>query len=220
MVRKAEPPCAGTEKPLIAPDYSQTRFLVSAASIRQCPPDSGCEIAFVGRSNAGKSSAINALCERRNLAKSSKTPGRTQLLNFFSVSGAGRLVDLPGYGFAKTAQHRRRQWEQLIERYLQVRRSLRGIVLVMDIRHPLKTGDVQLIQWCQAAEVQCLLLLTKSDKLSYGAARSTSLSVASELAPIEPPIVPFSAVKRQGIEPLREALERWWADPACDTAAY
>ncbi len=192
------------------PLYRRARFLVAAAHPRQFPSDEGLEVVFAGRSNAGKSSAINRLCGQKSLARTSKTPGRTQQIVFFDLDGHRRLVDLPGYGYAKVPEREKRHWGQLIEGYLQRRRALRGVVLVMDIRHPLKPFDVQMLEWCAAMDLPALVLLSKADKLKHGAqlrARQTVLQAAADLQ-VAAEVVPFSATKGSGTEPAWRWLDR------------
>src|SRR5574344_3133786 len=150
----------------------QARFLISAAKVDQCPEDSGLEIAFAGRSNAGKSSALNTLTHA-NLARTSKTPGRTQLLNFFSLDEQRRLVDLPGYGYAKVPIPLKQHWQKHLEAYLTQRDSLTGIVLMMDIRHPFSPFDRMMLDWAKSSGMPVHVLLTKADKLASGAMRNT-----------------------------------------------
>ena len=154
----------------------------SASAIENAPTDFGSEVAFAGRSNSGKSSAINTLTHQGKLARTSRTPGRTQLINFFSLSNHQRLVDLPGYGFAKVPLAVKKKWNQQLERYLQYRESLRGLVMLMDIRHPLTEPDRQMLGWAVAASMPIHILLTKADKLKRGPAQSTLLSVREEPA--------------------------------------
>lgn len=178
----------------------------------QLLPDVGIEIAFIGRSNSGKSSAINAIT-RKGLAKSSKTPGRTRLINFFSVGTHERLVDLPGYGFANVSKEMQAHWQQLISHYLEKRRSLKGIVILMDIRHPLQASDQQLLAWLEHTEAGVHVLLTKADKLSKNAAMSVLKKTQSFLdANFKKPISAqiFSANTRQGMEQLYERLNGWF----------
>lgn len=162
--------------------FNKAEFLLSAPSIKQAPDDTGKEVAFAGRSNAGKSSAINTLTNNKKLARTSKTPGRTQLLNFFSLSEDCRLVDLPGYGFAKVPKAIKQAWDRNLAVYLQERQSLKGLVMLMDIRHPLQPYDWQMVRWASASSMPIHLLLTKSDKLKTGPAKSTLLKVKQELA--------------------------------------
>jgi len=192
--------------------YSHARFLLSVPEPQQAPPDVGYEVAFAGRSNAGKSSALNALTQRKSLARTSKTPGRTQHLVFFELDGERRLVDLPGYGFAKVPERVRRHWGQAMAQYLSERRSLRGLVLLMDVRHPLTDFDKQMLQWCQHAHMPVHILLTKADKLKRGAATNTLLKVQKALE--DQPQVSvqlFSALKHSGVEQARAKLDTWLA---------
>lgn len=163
--------------------FAHTQFLMSCAKLEQLPADALPELAFVGRSNAGKSSALNTLCQQKTLARVSRTPGRTQLINLFTLrGGAARLVDLPGYGYAAVPDAMRRDWGKLIGGYLQTRDSLRQLVVVMDSRHPLTELDEQMLDWASAAGRPCHVLLTKSDKLSRGVASATLLQVRRALA--------------------------------------
>ena len=145
---------------------ANAQFLISAANPSDLPEDVGVEIAFAGRSNAGKSSVLNKICTRKQLARSSKTPGRTQLINFFALANQNKLVDLPGYGYAKASQAKQRQWNKLLEFYFTERTALRGTVLVMDVRHPLQKGDLAMLEWCVYHKCDVHLLLNKADKLS------------------------------------------------------
>ncbi len=154
--------------------FVQASFVMSAAKLDQLPQDNVPELAFVGRSNSGKSSALNMLCQKKALARVSKTPGRTQLINLFEVPGA-RLIDLPGYGFAKVPGAVRQDWGRLIGGYLATRGNLALLIVIMDIRHPLTDLDEQMLDWAKAANRPCHVLLTKADKLSKGAANSTLL---------------------------------------------
>lgn len=191
--------------------YQDAQFQLSASALSHLPGDSRGEVAFAGRSNAGKSSAINAICNRRGLARTSKTPGRTQQLVVFSLPGDRALVDLPGYGYAKVPEAVKRAWGRLIERYLQNRSALRGLVLVMDVRHPLTDFDQQLLGWCGACTLPVHVLLTKSDKLKRGPAQSTLLQVRRWLEEhrLSASAQLFSAVQRSGIETARSVLDEW-----------
>ncbi len=189
----------------------QASFLISAAKASQCPPDSGREIAFAGRSNAGKSSALNTLTHA-SLARTSKTPGRTQLLNFFRLDEQRRLVDLPGYGYAKVPIPLKQHWQRHLEAYLGQRTSLVGIVLLMDIRHPLTEFDQMMLDWCQAHRLPLHILLTKADKLAFGAAKNALLAARrdlqqqwGDLASIQL----FSAPRRQGVEEAQLKMAGW-----------
>ena len=195
-------------------DYRNATFILSAAKLGQCPADVGVEVAFAGRSNAGKSSAINAICDHNKLARASKTPGRTQQINFFALAEDKRLVALPGYGFARVPLEVRAQWTRLVENYLGKRRSLAGIVLLMDVRHPLKDQDRDLIGWAAALGIPLHVLLTKADKLSRGPGKSTLLAVRRELASIPATTVQlFSALSGEGINEARKVLDQWYATP-------
>ena len=195
--------------------YSHARFLLSVPEPHQAPPDIGYEVAFAGRSNAGKSSALNALTQRKSLARTSKTPGRTQHLVFFELDGERRLVDLPGYGFAKVPEKIRRQWGLAMEKYFIERQSLRGLILMMDVRHPLTDFDKQMLQWCQHAKMPVHILLTKADKLKRGPAMSSLLKVQKALAEQHNVSVQlFSALKHTGVEQAREILDAWLTIPS------
>lgn len=200
-------------------DYRRASFLTSAPGLRQCPPDSGAEVAFAGRSNAGKSSAINALTGQRKLARTSKTPGRTQLLNFFELDESRRIVDLPGYGFAQVPLAVKNAWQRNLDEYLSKRKSLRGLVLLMDIRHPLQPFDTQMLEWAQRSAMPMHVLLTKADKLNYGVAKSTLLSVRSKLprAATETSIQLFSSLNNDGLDILQQRLDDWLLPEQTDT---
>lgn len=191
--------------------YRHVQFQISAAQVHQAPPDAGAEVAFAGRSNAGKSSALNAICEQKALARTSKTPGRTQLINFFAVDEERRLVDLPGYGYAKVPVAVKQQWEQHLERYLRERQSLKGLILLVDVRHPLKEFDRQMLAWCAAAAMPVHVLLTKADKLKRGPAANTLQQVRKALKTEFPNASAqlFSALKGDGLDDVRDVLDRW-----------
>ena len=189
--------------------YRAARYVVSAHHLRQLGEDSGFEVAVAGRSNAGKSSAINALTDQKSLARTSKTPGRTQQIVLFSIDGQRRIADLPGYGYAKVPEDMRAHWRKTVEAYFQRRESLRGVVLVMDIRHPLRPFDEQMLAWCEAAGVPCHVLLTKADKLKRGPAQATLQKVRKALPPIATAQV-FSARSGDGLERLIERLDEWY----------
>lgn len=193
---------------------SKAQFLTSAAQPHGFPPDDCPEVAFAGRSNAGKSSALNALCGRRKLARISKTPGRTQLINFFALENAtppSRLVDLPGYGYAKVPPKVRAQWQGLIENYLQKRKSLQGIVLIMDCRHPLTEFDQQMLAWGKSSGLQFHVLMTKADKLSRGRQQAALLPVARALH--EHSVQLFSATSKQGVDEAQAKIVQWLGLP-------
>ena len=191
-------------------DLTQATFLTSAAKLSQCPPDEGREIAFAGRSNAGKSSAINLLTGQKKLARTSKTPGRTQLINFFQLYDERRLVDLPGYGYARVPASMRASWQKNIDDYLRNRRSLVGLVLVMDIRHPLKEFDVMMIDWATEAELDLHVLLTKCDKLKRGAQHAALFSVEKQLQG-DMTAQLFSATHGTGRDKLIARMAAWLA---------
>lgn len=193
------------------PIYHQAKFLVSAAKLSQCPPDTGMEVAFAGRSNAGKSSALNALCQQKSLARTSKTPGRTQLLNFFSIDEKRHLVDLPGYGFAKVSEQVKQQWQQAMADYLENRQSLRGVILLADVRHPLKEFDRQMLEWSDNIGLPVHILLTKADKLKRGAAAKSLQQVRNEINQYGDRISVqlFSSLKLQGIDEAHGVLDTW-----------
>jgi GTP-binding protein len=201
--------------PAINPLFQRAAFLSAAQELASTPDDSGYEVAFAGRSNAGKSSAINALCHQRGLARTSKTPGRTQQLIFFRLDDERRLVDLPGYGFAKVSLAIKQRWQQLMERYLERRSSLKGLVVVMDIRHPLTEIDQRMIDWGMAAELPLILLLTKADKLKQGAVARSLAEVRKALAAASVPVevIAFSAVSKRGVEQTQARVSDWLAVP-------
>jgi GTP-binding protein len=192
----------------------RARYLLAAHNDRQLPPDGAGEVAFAGRSNAGKSSALNALCRQNALAKVSKTPGRTQQLVYFELPPhEGRyLVDLPGYGYAKVPKDLQAHWQAFIERYFETRQSLKGLVVVMDIRHPLKEYDRQMLGYAVRRGLPAHALLTKADKLSRGAASSAVLAVRRELAAFAGDTVgvqAFSAESKQGVDEARAVVSGW-----------
>lgn len=200
---------------LTTADFRRAQFLTSAAKLAQCPPDSGAEVAFAGRSNAGKSSCINVLTDNRHLARASKTPGRTRLINFFALGEAAeqRLVDLPGYGYAKVSQAMKEEWQQHLENYLRERESLRGLVLLMDIRHPLKEFDINMLDWAESTQLPVHCVLTKADKLNRGPAQQILLQVRKQLSTRTVPVSVqlFSAPSKQGVDELAAALANWLA---------
>lgn len=187
--------------------FLKAEFLRSCAQHSQLPDDGRPELAFAGRSNAGKSSALNKLCQRRNLARTSKTPGRTQLLNIFALPG-GYLVDLPGYGYANVPERVRRDWGRLVGDYVGQRGPLVGVVLIMDIRHPLTDYDQQMLSWAESAGRQLHVLLTKADKLSFGKARNVQLQVQRSLGD-RASCQLFSALRGIGVEEAQATLAKW-----------
>lgn len=188
--------------------FSQAKFIISVATDKQLPIDQGAEVAFAGRSNAGKSSAINAITGVKGLAKTSKTPGCTQLLNFFAFDDKQHLVDLPGYGYAKVPETTRLRWINTLEHYLHQRQSLKGLILVTDIRHPLNPFDQQMLGWANQSQLPIHILLTKADKLSRGAANIALQQVLKALANNQNAITAqlFSAKSGMGLEEARRAL--------------
>ena len=192
--------------------FDQTCFQTSAATLEDCPADSSAEVAFAGRSNAGKSSAVNVITGRPQLARTSKTPGRTQLINFFFIEEGKYLVDLPGYGYAKVPLERRDKWQFELEKYLRRRKALVGLILLSDIRHPLKKFDRMMIEWAAQANLPLHLLLTKADKLKRGATQKTLLKVEKELTVFDNVSVQlFSALRNIGVDPVRKVLTQWLA---------
>ena len=188
--------------------FARAEFVISCADLQQLPRDEQPEIAFAGRSNAGKSSALNAICSHKQLARVSKTPGRTQLINLFEIAGIGRFADLPGYGYAEVPAAMRKGWGKLIGNYVDVRTNLRGIILIMDIRHPMTDFDTQMLDWSQQAARPVHILLTKADKLGFGAAKNQLLKVRRELEVYEqrPTIQLFSAQARMGLAEAHHAI--------------
>jgi len=185
--------------------FSRVDFLASAGRPSEFPPEGPPEIAFLGRSNVGKSSAINAIAGRKRLAFTSRTPGRTQTVNFFELGDAGRLVDLPGYGYARVPREERARWDRLVSGYLLERRSLAGVVLLMDARRPLTERDTDLLEWLQPVGVPRLALLTKSDKLSRNEGKAALELTRRAL----PEAVLFSSASGEGVEAARARLEQW-----------
>lgn len=186
-------------------------FLTSAAKVSQCPPDTGFEVAFAGRSNAGKSSAINTLTRQKSLARTSKTPGRTQLINFFDIDDERRIVDLPGYGYAKVPGQMKDEWGKLIDGYLRQRECLRGLVLMMDVRRPLTDFDQQMLDWCAHTGLPAHCLLTKADKFKYGKAKSQLLATQKSLARYDGLVTAqlFSSLKKTGMEEALQRIADW-----------
>ncbi|WP_111641509.1 ribosome biogenesis GTP-binding protein YihA/YsxC [Marinimicrobium alkaliphilum] len=202
-------------------NFSTASFALSAPTIRECPPEGGLEVAFAGRSNAGKSSAINTLTGNQKLARTSKTPGRTQLINFFALSENQFLVDLPGYGFAKVPKAMKERWQRHLSEYLQERESLQGLVLLMDIRHPMQEFDTTMINWAVEAEMPVHLVLTKADKLKKGPANSILLKIRQEMkaAGVDDLVTAqtFSSLKRTGVDTLAAKLESWLCPTQADS---
>jgi len=191
--------------------YRETRFVMSVPGPNALPDDSGREVAFAGRSNSGKSSVINAVTDQKGLARTSKTPGRTQSINVFNVGEHSRLIDLPGYGYAKVPERVKQHWQRELPRYLAERRSLVALVVIMDARHPLREYDHQMLEWCVQSGVPCHAVLTKADKLKHGKALNALRGVRSELEAEYPQTSAqlFSAVKRSGVAELHSQLDYW-----------
>jgi len=189
---------------------AQPIFIKGAYTLQQLPEDEGIEVAFAGRSNVGKSSTLNTLAGVKSLARTSKTPGRTQEINFFDLGNNRRLVDLPGYGYAKVSEAKQRHWADTLGEYFLGRKSLVGVVLLMDVRHPLKEYDRNMAHWCAEAEIPVYVLLNKADKLSRGKAGASLLDVKSKLTdvPVEG-IQLFSSLKRTGVDDALEQLCNW-----------
>jgi GTP-binding protein len=192
--------------------YRQAYYTISATQLSELPDDTGIEVAFAGRSNAGKSSAINTITGIKALARTSKTPGRTQMINFFNMDEGRSLVDLPGYGYAKVPEKMKIRWQQTLGKYLETRQALRGLMLMMDIRHPLKEFDIQMIMWANHAKLPIHILLTKSDKLKRGAAMASLHKVSAELKKrdLEASIQLFSSLKKSGKEEAIQKLDSWF----------
>lgn len=195
--------------------FQHARFLVSAAKPQDFPPERGPEVAFAGRSNVGKSSAINALAGRKRLAFFSKTPGRTQTINFFDLGDGARLADLPGYGYASAPQSLRASWDALIGGYLMGRRCLAAIVVLMDARHPLTANDRQFMEWLRPVEARRLILLSKSDKLSRAesAKALAGTRTALDRAAMTADVMLYSSKDAQSVAQVRALLEAWLRDP-------
>ncbi|MFC1688806.1 ribosome biogenesis GTP-binding protein YihA/YsxC [Pseudomonadota bacterium] len=189
--------------------YRSARYVISAHKLRQLPPDTGYEVAFAGRSNAGKSSAINTLTDQKSLARTSKTPGRTQQIVIFDIDESRRIADLPGYGYAKVPVKLKAHWQQVMQQYFEQRECLRGVVLVMDIRHPMREFDEQMLRWCSLSELPCHVLLTKSDKLKRGPSQATLLKIKKLLPPVASVQV-FSSKSRAGLTELINRLNEWY----------
>jgi GTP-binding protein len=200
--------------------YQSAVFLQSASKLSQCPTSITAEVAFAGRSNAGKSSAINALTDNKKLARTSKTPGRTQLINYFSIDEKRSLVDLPGYGYAKVPLAMKREWQKHLSEYLQKRKVLCGLILVMDIRHPMQDFDTMMLNWAVEGDMPVHILLTKSDKFKKGPAKSTMLAVEKHLRESKVDdlvsVQMFSALKNEGIKELVSVLDGWLSDSATE----
>ena len=189
--------------------YRSACYVISAHKLQQLPPDEGFEVAFAGRSNAGKSSAINTLADQKSLARTSKTPGRTQQIVIFDIDSERRIADLPGYGYANVPAKLKAHWQQVMQKYFEQRQCLKGVVLVMDIRHPMREFDQQMLNWCSVTRVPCHLLLPKSDKLKRGPAQAALLKVRKMLPPGATAQV-FSSKSRAGLTELISRLNEWY----------
>jgi GTP-binding protein len=192
--------------------YSNVKFLTSAAETHQLAPDSGKEIAFAGRSNSGKSTAINAITQRTGLARVSRTPGRTRLINFFEIVPERRLVDLPGYGFAKVPERVRLHWLQLMEHYFNTRESLVGLILIVDSRRGLGAQDAGMLEWVLARDRLAHVLLTKSDKLNRRDGQRVLRETAAACSDTSVTAQLFSAHSKEGLDEARQVMDRWLND--------
>lgn len=195
-------------------NYAKAEFVTSAPDIKRMPPDFGIEVAFAGRSNAGKSSALNTLTNQK-IARTSKTPGRTQLINVFALDDTRRLIDLPGYGFAKVPKEMKEKWQKSLGEYLQKRESLKGLVVLMDIRHPLKELDQDLVFWAVDNDIPVQILLTKADKLKQGKRKQELQKVkqAAKEFKGDVSVMAFSSLNRLGVTELAQKLDQWFEAP-------
>lgn len=196
------------------PNYQKATFLLSVADCKQLPPDQGIEVAFMGRSNAGKSSVLNRLTQNKQLARVSKTPGRTQLINVFPLDEYRRLIDLPGYGYAKVPVNVKEDWGILLDNYLSTRTALKGVILVMDCRHPFKKIDQTILEWGWESQLPLHILLNKTDKLNASQLNHLLKMTQKNLEPYTKLITfqPFSALKNDGINELRKKLDEWFTN--------
>ena len=192
--------------------FRVARYLMGAAKLAQLPPDEGVEVALAGRSNAGKSTALNAITDQKSLAKTSKTPGRTQLINLFRIDDSNRLTDLPGYGFAKVSKDQKAEWQKTLSRYLQERQCLKALIVFMDIRHPLKETDKQMVQWAVTANIPVHVVLSKADKLKSGARKTAAVNAKKRLDRISINITvqTFSATSKIGLDDLINQIAAWF----------
>ena len=192
--------------------YNQAKFLLSVNKLAQLPSDDAIEVAFAGRSNAGKSSAINTISNIKSLCRTSKTPGRTQMINYFSIDPHRHLVDLPGYGYAKVPLQVKNHWQKLLQQYLIERSSLKGVIIIMDVRRPFTEYDTQMLNWCHQSKMSTHILLTKADKLKRGAATNTLLKVKNILKNdyADTSVQLFSSLKKTGIDEVKQILNEWF----------
>jgi len=192
-------------------NFSEIQFIKGAHTLEQCLPDIGSEVAIAGRSNAGKSSALNVITGNKGLARTSKQPGRTQQINYFELGERQYLVDLPGYGYAKVPPRVRQHWDETLSAYIESRQSLEGLLIIMDVRHPMKELDQQLIEWVADIGIPVHCLLTKSDKLSKGQAAAALQKTRALLALVDPDISVqlFSAVDHRGLKEAQEKIKQW-----------
>ena len=198
------------------PVYRRAKFLLAVQHAEQLPEEVDCEVGFAGRSNAGKSSSINTITGIHSLARTSKTPGRTQQIVYFTLDEDRALVDLPGYGFAKVPPSVKKHWHALMEGYFTDRKALKGLILVMDIRHPMREFDEQMLGWCKHSNTPAHILLTKADKLSSGAGKAVVMQVEKQLKELEYDnitIQTFSSLKRTGSETVMEKMDEWLGYP-------
>lgn len=193
-------------------NYRNARFLSSATTRKTLPPEQGREVAFAGRSNSGKSSTLNCLCEQKALARVSKTPGRTQLINFFTLPDGNSLVDLPGYGYAKVPEKVKFEWQQFIESYMTERSTLSGLVIIMDIRHPMREHDLIMLEWAESRQLPVHVILNKSDKLKRGAMSKALKDTKQALKEYDLPasVQTFSSLKKLGVKELSNKLDSWF----------
>ena len=194
--------------------YRNARFLTSSTTRNTLPEETGLEVVFAGRSNSGKSSTLNCLCEQKGLARVSKTPGRTQLINFFDLPDGNRLVDLPGYGYAKVPEKIKKEWQQFIESYMTERTTLAGLVIIMDIRHPMRDYDHIMLSWAEARQLPTHIILNKSDKLKHGLVTRTVLETRKALKEYDLPtsVQAFSSLKKIGVSDLANQLNTWFSE--------
>ena len=212
MSNKSKPEAIDSAAREAAIYYRQACFTLGAPKLESLGEDVGREVAFAGRSNAGKSTALNAITDQKSLARTSKTPGRTQEIILFELDAQHRLADLPGYGYAKVSKQHKARWNFELERYFQQRQSLCGLFLIMDIRHPLKPGDWQMIRWCGEASLPCHVLLSKADKMKRSQARTALMKVVEELQEqsVLGSVQTFSGSNKDGVTDAHRVLDEWF----------